>query len=204
MLAGRRLAARWQVDRIGVRRGRVGPRPGRQIGRGLDRGGRGQHGSPRRLRPRAVERREHRVHLLARRRHLAGLHDGAARVHVQVHTVRGEGLAQPRLATLREPAHVGAHVHRAGARFRDDVERARDHVALAHHQVRAASHERAVEIDQALQQEAAPVRAAPQQIGVEHEEGHDGAARPHRGIEGRMVVQAEIPREQHDRPIRPP
>jgi hypothetical protein len=95
-------------------------------------------------------------------------------------------------------------VHLVGVRLGDHPAHLVDEVTRAVHEPSAALAQTRVQVPQAVGEERQPVRsgeAGPVDGAVAHEEGDHRAGAVERGTQRRMVVQAQIGREQDDRDV---
>ncbi len=110
------------------------------------------------------------------------------------------GLAQPPLAPLRVGAHVLSDEERVRARLAHDPHGLLDHLALAHEERAAATAQRVVEVGEGVEQERHAVGGAEarQHRAVEHEQRDDAIGDGDGRGECRIVVDAQVAREEDD------
>jgi hypothetical protein len=202
----RRLAATCRIvdllleAEVGQRRDaalRDAARQRRQLAR------RRQDGTAVGLEPGAVVVAEDRLRLAGRGADLAGsVRDVEARVSVQGGAGVGERRRDGAAAVAREGRHVGAEVQRG----RSGLARERGQLALgravADDEAGVALAQRGVEIGEAVEQELRSRSggvAAVDQPAVEDEDRHQPVGALARGVQGWMVVEAEVAPEPEDR-----
>ena len=163
------------------------------------RGGRRQHLAPRRLRPGAVERREHAVRIARCGAQPAEVVDGMqARLRAQLGPGRRELLAHSRGAPASERARVGGAVDLGGAGLARELGEGALGWVAPDHQLAAALTQGVPEVAEALEHERRPrarLVAAAQQAIVEAEHGDDALVRVQRGRQRRVVVQPKVASE---------
>ncbi len=123
-------------------------------------------------------------------------------MHPQRDPVGAERLAQPVLPAVGVGGDAGGQVHFRGAARGGDLPDLPGDRARAHDQPPAAPAQRGVEVGQAVGEEGGAVghvEAGGPDPGVADEQGHHRVRRPERGVQGRMVVQAQVRGEQDDR-----
>jgi hypothetical protein len=135
----------------------------------------------------------------AARSHVARRQHGHAGEQPQRHPVLLALLGEPLLPALGVPADVGDHREALGADLAGQPHRLGHRVAGADHQVAAPAAERFAQVGQGLMQKADPVGGDRLQRGVEHEQRDHPLGVGAGGGERRVVVEAQVPGEQHDR-----
>ena len=175
-----------------------GRRPGSRPGGSSILAGHGIERSARSLGRRTVIRREDGVDRLAAWRHVAGPDHGVAGMDVECDAERFERGTESALTQEREGADVLREMHGAHIRAPDEVDDVGHGVTLAGDESAAKSDEGALEICQGLGQEPVAVGRATEEPRIEHEERDDASSRPGGGAERRMIVDAQVAREQDD------
>jgi hypothetical protein len=153
--------------------------------------------APRQLAPGAPEGREDRVRL-----RLADVGDEVAGVPARLDARLAERRLDPAVARHGERRHVGGEVDAGGVRFARELRQLALGRADANHEVGAPGAQRLAQLAQRLEQEPTARlgrEAAVQQPLVEHEDRHDALGLAHRGGQGGVVVDAQIPAHPHDR-----
>ena len=188
------LAAAGHVDRIGRDRDRVRSPARLQIVRDDDPPRRGQRVTRRSLSPGAEVRGEHAVRV--RPWEPAGLDDGVLGEDPQVEARSPAGLGELALAASGVGARVSRHEDRRAARLDRERHRLVDHRPPADEQPAAESFERAIQVDEALEQEPVAVGRGLEERRIQHEERDDLGGRPARLGERGVIVDAQVTREQ--------
>ena len=159
-------------------------------------------GSPRSGPPSPPIRGEDLVGAARRRVQVVRRDDRRRLVDVQPDSGASARGGESALSAARVARHVGGHVDRDGADPRRKPNGFVHRVAVTEDQVAAEPSEGPPEIGEAVAEEPHPVRCrepATEDRRVEHEQWHHRIPSPGRRGQRRVVVHAEIPREQHDR-----
>ena len=196
-----RLTARGQLGGLDAAREPV-ERP-QAVGAARRRQPRGRplDGSPRRLPPTAVVRREDAEMPTLRRAQRIRRDDGDAREEAEADPCLVRRPRQPVLTSLGVRADIGGREDRLcadGARGRNGL---LHHVTASQREERAPRAQGAVEIDERLAQECEPVRSREVRVEdpvVEDEERHHPLGLACRCREGRMVVHPQVAGEEDD------
>jgi hypothetical protein len=134
---------------------------------------------------------------------LAGRHDGQAGGHDEVQPVRGGLAFEVTAAAGGVAGHVVGHVDGVRVHLAGQRDHLGGRVTVPDHQVAAALPELLAQVGQGVGQETDPVRR-PGDGRVDDEGRHHLPGPGARLVQRRVVVQAEIPGEQHDRGFHPP
>ena len=161
--------------------------------------GAGSDGSARLIAPAPPIRSEHAKVVAADRRQVARRHDRDSRECLELDPALGERRAQPPLALLRVGADVLAHEDRTRIRLEREPDGLADDVPAPDDDCPAPRPQRRAQIAERVEQEGDAVRRSE---GREHrivqdEEGNDPLRPFHGRGERRLVVQAQVAREQH-------
>jgi hypothetical protein len=131
------------------------------------------------------------------RSELAGRDDGHAGAEPKLDPP--ERVAQPLLAPAGERAHVGAREDGVGAEVAREPRGLGDRVAAVDDEPAAALAQARVEVAERLVEEAGAHLAAAGEPLLAHEQRHDLVGLARRSGERRLVVDAEVAREEGDR-----
>ncbi len=196
LAAARHLGRRHTAREIGERR-----QPSRLQAAGRRDPPRSPHDRPARCEPPAAPvGREDPVAGRAGGREIAGRNRRDAGQDGQRQPRLGAGGDEAPLARLRVGAHVLAHEDGLRAGLVRDAHRLPHDVTAAHDQQAAAPAQRAIQVGQRIEQECDPVGRAEarEHRAVEHEQRHDALGSGDRGGQRRLVMHAQVAREEHD------
>jgi len=135
-----------------------------------------------------------------RGREIAGRHDRHPREGPQLDSLLLASSAQPTLARPRVGADVVAQKDGGRTSLRRDRERLLDDVSSSERERAPARGERGAQIAERVEEERDPVGHAEalEHDWIEHEQRHDLVGLASGGRERRLVVEAEVTREEDD------